>query len=158
MRSFSLNDFSAAQESTKNEPDLSYLPNLRPAINIMHLMVTCINTILLPLAGPNLTIRREMEKRTAVAVNRMEEKTNSILQHTIDAVLSWTSKLLQSQKKSDFRPKDGVLDGGSGWVEQLQSPVSLPTSIAEQSCVVAPIAPTDHRHDEKRPASQSPPL
>ena len=122
---FSGNDFASSQETTKNEPDLSYLPKLRPAITIMHLMVTCANTVLLPLAASNLTVRREMERRTNTAVNQMEDKVNSIMQHTVDAVLGWTSKLLQSQKKSDFRPKEGALEGAGGWLAMTQTPVRL---------------------------------
>ncbi|KAI9809080.1 MAG: hypothetical protein M1825_002369 [Sarcosagium campestre] len=121
-------DLAAAQESSKTEPDLSYLPNLRSAMIIMHLMITCINTVLIPLASSNLTVRREMEKSTNLAVNRMEEKTNSVMQRTIDVVLAWVGKLLSNQKKTDFRPKDGVLDGGAAWLEQLASPTCVAIS------------------------------
>ncbi len=115
----------SSQESSKNEPDLSYLPHLRPVITTMHLMLACVHTVLLPLASSSITIRRQMEKATSTAVNRMEEKVNSVMQHTVEVVSAWISKLLQSQKKSDFRPKDGV-DGagpGGGWLEMLQTPV-----------------------------------
>lgn len=121
----SANDFVVSQEAAKNEPDLSYLPNLRPAISIMHLMIACINTVLIPLAASNITIRRDMEKTTNIAVNRMEEKVNSIMQRTIDVALAWVSKLLANQKKSDFRPRDDALSGGGSWLEMLQTPVSL---------------------------------
>ncbi|KAI9783881.1 MAG: Exocyst complex component 5 [Peltula sp. TS41687] len=119
------NDIASSQESAKNEPDLSYLPGLRPAVIIMHLMVTCVNTVLLPLAASNITIRREMEKRTTTALNRMEEKINGIIQLTVDAVLGWTNRLLQSQKKSDFRPKEGAIEGNGGWLAMLQTPTCL---------------------------------
>ncbi|KAI9878429.1 MAG: Exocyst complex component 5 [Pleopsidium flavum] len=119
------NDFAVFQESAKNEPDLSYLPNLRPAISIMHLMIACIHTVLIPLAASNLTIRRDMEKTTNIAVNRMEEKVNSVMQRTIDVALAWVSKLLANQKKSDFRPRDDALSGGGSWLEMLQTPTCL---------------------------------
>ncbi|KAL9119159.1 MAG: hypothetical protein Q9187_004282 [Circinaria calcarea] len=119
------NEAAAAQEHAKNEPDLSYLENLHSAIAILHLMVTCINTVLIPLAASHVIIRREMEKTTNLAMNRMEEKVNSILQHTIDVALSWVSKLLAGQKKSDFRPRDDTLGGGGSWLEQLQTPTCL---------------------------------
>ncbi|KAI9829900.1 MAG: Exocyst complex component 5 [Phylliscum demangeonii] len=118
-------DIASGQESGKNEPDLSYLPKLRPAIAIMHLMMTCIQTVLLPLAAPNLTVRREMERRAHTAVNQMEEKISSVMQHTVDSVLAWTGKLLQGQKKTDFRPKDGALEGSGGWLAMLQTPTCL---------------------------------
>jgi hypothetical protein len=117
-------DAAVTQESNKTEPDLSYLPNLRPAISIMHLMITCIHTVLIPLASSNTTVRREMEKTTNLAINRMEEKTNNVIQRTIDVILNWVSKLLAGQKKSDFRPKDVAVEGGGVWLEMLQTPVS----------------------------------
>ncbi|KAI9838631.1 MAG: hypothetical protein M1819_004945 [Sarea resinae] len=116
------NDFAASQEASKTEPDISYLPNLRPAVSIMHLMIACINTVLIPLTGSNLTVRREVEKTANLAVNRMEEKVNSIMQRTIDVALGWISRLLTNQKKSDFRPKDLASEGGGAWLEMLQTP------------------------------------
>ena len=91
----------------------------------MHLMNTCIRTVLVPLASANVTIRRDMEKTSTVAMDRMEEKVNSIMQHSIDVVLVWVNKLLAGQKKSDFRPRDDMLDGGGAWFEQLQTPTCI---------------------------------
>jgi exocyst complex component 5 len=115
-----------AQESTKDEPKLSYLPGLHQAITIMHLMITCINTVLIPLAASNITTRRDMEKTTNLAINRMEDKVNSIMQRTVDAVLAWVTKLLSQQKRNDFKPRDDVLEDGSAWLEMLQTPVRSP--------------------------------
>ena len=114
-----------SQESSKNEPDLAYLQNLRSAITIMHLMNTFIRTVLIPLAATNITISRIMEKTTAQSMERMEEKINSVMQKTIDVVLAWITKLLGRQQKTDFRPKDDALSGGSDWLEQLQTPTCL---------------------------------
>ena len=92
----------------------------------MALMDTCIRTVLIPLASANVTIRRDMEKTSTTAIDRMEEKVNSIMQRTIDVVLVWVNKLLAGQKKSDFRPRDDMLAGGGGtWLEQLQTPTCL---------------------------------
>jgi hypothetical protein len=114
-----------AQESTKDEPKLSYLPGLHQVITIMHLMITCINTVLIPLAASNITTRRDMETKTNLAINRMEDKVNSIMQRTVDTVLAWVTKLLSQQKRYEFRPRDDVLEDGSAWLEMLQTPVSL---------------------------------
>ncbi|KAI9811420.1 MAG: Exocyst complex component 5 [Thelocarpon impressellum] len=119
------NDSAASQESAKSEPDLSYLPNLRSAISIMQLMITCIHTVLIPLAASNLTVRRDMEKITNQAIGRMEDKTNGIMQRTVDVVLGWLAKLLAGQGKNDFRPKDGALEGAGGLLEMLQTPTCL---------------------------------
>ncbi|KAG5295276.1 exocyst complex component protein [Histoplasma ohiense] len=112
----------SSQESTKTEPDFLYLGSLRPAISITHLMMTCINTVLIPLAAGNITIRRDMEKKASLAVNQIEDKINSIEQKTVDVTLSWVSRLLSGQRKNDFRPKENVTDGDTAWLEMLQTP------------------------------------
>lgn len=114
-------DAASAQENIKTEPDFTYLHTLRTAISITHLMLTCINTVLIPLATNNVTIRRDMEKKTNVVVSRIEDKINAIEQRTIDVALAWVSKLLGGQKKNDFRPKE---DSSAAWLEMLQTPVS----------------------------------
>ena len=110
---------SIAAESAKREPDLSYLPHLKTAISIMHLMQLSIETVLVPLAASSITIRREMEKNTRSAVTRMEDQINTIEQRTVDAVLSWTTRLLSNQTRNDFRPRDETLDHS---LLQLQTP------------------------------------
>ncbi|KAI7546424.1 exocyst complex component Sec10 [Hortaea werneckii] len=101
------NDHAATVEAnTKSEPDLSYITDLRSAISVLHLTLTTIQMLLLPLAASNLTIRRDLEKQTSNFTERMESKVDAVLQRTIDAALAWTSRLLSGQKKTDFRPRD----------------------------------------------------
>lgn len=120
-------DAAASLESAKAEPDFSYLATIRAAVSITHLMMTCIDTVLIPLAANSITTRREMEKRTNITVNRIEDKINAIEQKTVDVVLAWVNKLLGGQKKNDFRPREG---DSSAWLEMLQTPVSLPSKIS----------------------------
>lgn len=87
-------------------------------------MNTCITTVLVPLASANVTTRRDMEKTSNVAMDRTEEKVNTIMQRSIDVVITWITKLLARQPKTDFRPRDDALGGGA-WLEQLQTPVSV---------------------------------
>ncbi|KAL9027114.1 MAG: hypothetical protein Q9196_004323, partial [Gyalolechia fulgens] len=116
------NDVAASQESvTKNEPDLSYIPTLNPAITIMHLLSTFIHTVLLPLAAPNISIRKTMSRSTTQTLDSLESKVNNIMQHSIDVILNWTSKLLSAQKKTDFRPRDDITSGAN-YLEFLQTP------------------------------------
>lgn len=115
-------DQAAAAEAAKKDPDLSYLPHLRTAVSVMHLMITCINTVLVPLAASSITIRRDMEKNTNLTINRMEDTINVIEQRTVDGVLNWTTKLLARQERNDFRPRDDDLDSS---LMQLQTPVSV---------------------------------
>ncbi|KAL4867863.1 hypothetical protein BDV12DRAFT_111548 [Aspergillus spectabilis] len=107
------------QESGKAEPDFAYLPAVRDSISIANLMVMCINTLLIPLAAGSVTVRREMEKKTNLATARIEEKINTIEQKVIDITLMWVNKILSSQKKNDFRPKEG---DSTAWLERLQTP------------------------------------
>jgi hypothetical protein len=115
-------DLAAAQENTKTEPDLSYLPSLRTSIQTLHLLQTSINTMLLPLATPNLTIRREIDKSTTATLSVLEAKVSSILHRTLDASLTWVTRLLLSQKKTDFRPRDEDLTIA---IDNLQTPTCL---------------------------------
>lgn len=103
------NDQALLQESSKNEPDLAYFPSLRSAITITNLMARFINTVLIRLAQSNTTVRRDMESKTKEAIKRMEEKSSSIIQRTIDVILNWVTKLLARQQKTDFRPRDNEI-------------------------------------------------
>ncbi|KIV86566.1 hypothetical protein PV11_02167 [Exophiala sideris] len=98
-------DAASSAEYAKRDPDLSYLASLRTAVHITHLVQSCINTLLIPLASTSLTTRREMEKNTRTAVARIEDQINTIEQQTIDGVLNWTSRLLSNQNRTDFRPR-----------------------------------------------------
>ncbi|PGH09637.1 hypothetical protein AJ80_07666 [Polytolypa hystricis UAMH7299] len=112
----------SSQETTKSEPDFTYLPSLRTAISITHLMMTCINTVLIPLAAANITIRRDMEKKTSTMTSRIEDKINATQQKTVDVALSWVARVLSGQKKNDFRPKEGTPEADTAWLEMLQTP------------------------------------
>lgn len=101
---------SSAEIAKRDAPDLSYLSSLKTAISIMHLMQSCTNTLLIPLASSSLTIKRDMEKNARTSLLRMEDHINIIEQRTIDAVLNWTSRLLSNQSRTDFRPKENESD------------------------------------------------
>ncbi|EXJ93669.1 hypothetical protein A1O1_02061 [Capronia coronata CBS 617.96] len=112
---------SAAETSKREQPDLSYLTILRTAVHITHLVQSCVNTLLIPLAGPSLTARRDMEKSTRAAVARIEDQINTIEQQTIDAVLNWTARLLSTQTRTDFRPR-AETEAEAAALEQAQTP------------------------------------
>ncbi|KAL6711910.1 Exocyst complex component 5 [Coniothyrium glycines] len=99
-------DHAAAQENLKTPPDLTHLPSLHIITTILHLLQQMINTILLPLCTPNLTIRRELEKSTNATMATLESKLSNILNLTLTASLNWVSKCLAQQKKTDFRPRE----------------------------------------------------
>ncbi|EXJ91670.1 hypothetical protein A1O3_00220 [Capronia epimyces CBS 606.96] len=111
---------STAETSKREQPDLSYLSILRTAVHITHLVQSCVNTLLIPLAGSSLTTRREMEKSTRAAVARIEDQINTIEQQSIDAVLNWTTRLLSNQNRNDFRPR-AETEAEAAALEQAQT-------------------------------------
>ncbi len=112
-------DAATSQENSKTEPDISYLPNLRPAVTITNLLSRFITTVLIRLAESNTTVRRSMEAQSKLAMEATERKANAVMKSTMDVALNWTAKLLAQQKKLDFRPRDNDLEG---LVDALQTP------------------------------------
>jgi hypothetical protein len=74
-----------------------------------------------------------MEKTANQAMDQMEEKVNSVMQRSIDVVITWVTKLLARQNKADFRPRDDALGGSGVWLEQLQTQVR-PSSSHTRNC------------------------
>ncbi|KAG9245550.1 exocyst complex component Sec10-like protein [Calycina marina] len=122
-------DQALGQENSKTEPDLAYLPLLLPAITITNIMSRFINTVLIRLAETNITVRIAMEKEAKFSIESIESKTNNVIRSTLTTVLNWIGRLLATQKKLDFRPKDSDLDGsgraGSSYFEALATATCL---------------------------------
>ncbi|KAL7936881.1 exocyst complex component Sec10-like protein [Trichoderma chlorosporum] len=97
-------------ENTKTEPDMSYLPPIRPGVTISGLMERFISTVLIRLAESNTTVRKSMEAQKKMAIDTIEKKTNAVIKISVDVVVNWVIKSLGTQKKQDFRPKDGELE------------------------------------------------
>lgn len=110
---------STSQENSKVEPDMSYLPSLRPATTIANIMSRFIHTVMIRLAEGNATVRRSMESQAKMGMESIERKTNNIVKSTIDVVVNWVSRTLATQKKTDFRMKDNELEL---MAELLQTP------------------------------------
>ncbi|KAM4059453.1 exocyst complex component sec10 domain-containing protein [Hirsutella rhossiliensis] len=105
-------------ENAKTEPDLSFLPDVRPAVTVSSIMERFIRIVLIRLAESNTTVRKSMEAQKKTALDSIERKTNTVLKVSLDVITNWTSKSLSGQKKQDFRPKDAEL-------EFLQTPTCL---------------------------------
>ncbi|KAL9945516.1 Exocyst complex component 5 [Verticillium nonalfalfae] len=114
-------DQSSSLENVKTEPDMSFLPTIRPAVTITAIMERFITTVLIKLAESNTTVRRNMSSQTRTSIETIEKKTNSVIRSSIDVLSNWVSRSLSSQKKLDFRPRDGELDS-------LQTPTCLQIS------------------------------
>ncbi|KAK2592323.1 Exocyst complex component 5 [Conoideocrella luteorostrata] len=105
-------------ENSKVEPDLSFLPTIRPAVTISAIMDRFIAVVLIRLAESNTTVRKSMEAQRNMAIDAIEKKTNAVIKITIDVITNWITKSLSNQKKQDFRPKGVEL-------ESLQTPTCL---------------------------------
>ncbi|KAF6813616.1 exocyst complex component Sec10 [Colletotrichum sojae] len=103
-------DAATTQESAKTEPDLTYLPFIRPAVTITSIMERFITTVLIKLAESNATVRRSMTAQTKSAIDGIERKTNAVMRTSIDVVTNWVARSLAGQRKLDFRPRDADLD------------------------------------------------
>lgn len=118
----------------KTPPDLTHLPSIQTLTIILHLLQTTIRTILLPLATPNLTIRREIEKSSTATMSTLESKLSNVLNITLTATLNWVAKCLAQQKKTDFRPKDDMdLMAASSETPACQAVVQFLTRVATQA-------------------------
>ncbi|KAI0194541.1 exocyst complex component protein [Astrocystis sublimbata] len=113
-----------SQETVKTEPDLTYLPLIRPAVTITSIMTRFINTVLIRLAESNTTVRRGMEAQAKTGIDAIEKKTNTVMKSTMDVILNWVAKSLATQKKLDFLPKD-----------ELDLVESLQTSTCTMTCL-----------------------
>ncbi|KAG6013220.1 hypothetical protein E4U43_007426 [Claviceps pusilla] len=105
-------------ENSKTEPDLSFLPTIRPAVTISAIMDRFITIVLIRLAESNTTVRKSMESQRNAAIDAIEKKTNAVMKITIDVITNYVAKSLAGQKKQDFRPRGAEL-------EYLQTPTCL---------------------------------
>ncbi|KAI5866877.1 exocyst complex component Sec10 [Durotheca rogersii] len=118
-----------SQENVKTEPDLSYLPYLRPAVTIINIMSRFINIVLIRLAESNTTVRRSMEAQAKTGIENIEKKAGSIMKSTVDVIINWVTKSLAQQKKLDFLPKDEF-----DMMESLQTPTCTSICVFLSRC------------------------
>ncbi|KAK1778798.1 exocyst complex component Sec10-like protein [Copromyces sp. CBS 386.78] len=135
-------DTATSQENIKTEPDLSYLPHIKPAVTITNLMSRFITTVLIRLAESNTALRRSMEAQAKQAIEATERKTNAVLRSTMDVAVNWVAKILAGQKKTDYRPRDNDLEG----FVDLQTPTcqAICTFLASKVATQAALAIDGH--------------
>ncbi|KAI9676560.1 MAG: Exocyst complex component 5 [Caeruleum heppii] len=115
------------ETSKSTPPDLpSFLTPLRSCIPTTSLLQTFLSTVLLPLASANFSVKREMEKQTSGLVKGVEEKVNGVLQRAVDVILNWVGRLLSTQGRSDYRPRDGAIGPLSPNLHLLNAHLLLP--------------------------------
>jgi len=77
---------------TKLEPDLRAIGSLKIADQICHLSQRYAATAIIPLAGSNVAIRREMGSTNSLNISRMEGKINAVIQRSIDSTSTYTDE------------------------------------------------------------------
>ncbi|KAI0268316.1 exocyst complex component Sec10 [Gloeopeniophorella convolvens] len=95
-----------ATDHTRMEPSMQALAILHSVDLICHLWQQYVNIALLPLAASSVVVRREMVVFNNQTVSKVEGAANALMQHLVDATLSWTVTQLAKQKKTDFKPRN----------------------------------------------------
>lgn len=103
-----LDDMTAGD--SRAEPDFSSFVGINTATSIARLLFAYVDTVLISLAGPSISIRREMQQRQANNTSRINGKINAIIQRTIESVVSWISVILARQQKRDFKPREDEIN------------------------------------------------
>ncbi|CCG81678.1 Putative uncharacterized protein [Taphrina deformans PYCC 5710] len=98
-----------AQDS-RVDPDFTCLAGVRDATAIARLVFTYMETVLVPLSGPSISIRRDMSQRIQNNTNRVDGKINAIVQRLVDATMTWFASILSRQQKRDFKPKEDEIN------------------------------------------------
>lgn len=102
---------STAQE-TKNEVSLNYLKVICKTSTAVHLLSTFVKTVLFSMvSGSSSSAQKGMITTLNNYVVRTEEKSNSILNGTVDLVLTRTAHILAKQKKKQFLPREDTSYG-----------------------------------------------
>ncbi|ORX34489.1 exocyst complex component Sec10-domain-containing protein [Kockovaella imperatae] len=96
-------------QDSKAEPDLTVMGVLKPADLICQVWQRYTTTALFPLTASSAVIRREMGQSNTHHIVRLEGKINSVIQKSLDSMMTWLSFLLTKQKKNDYKPKDDDL-------------------------------------------------
>lgn len=106
---------SALAHAAAQDPRGTVLPALRDLNVVRHAELVLqlwqhyVNTALLPLASPSVTIRREMAIYNNHLLLRVERKCDGVVQKIADNVVGYLSGRLSTQKKNDFTPKNDEL-------------------------------------------------
>ncbi|ORY81928.1 exocyst complex component Sec10-like protein [Protomyces lactucae-debilis] len=104
---------------SKLEPTFECFSGIRQSSSIARLLFTYVDTVILPLAGSNLSVKRDMTVRIGNNTNRINGKINALVQRTVDATLQWTSMLLSKQQKRDYKAREEDIN-----LSTLQTPTN----------------------------------
>ncbi|ODN86325.1 exocyst complex component protein [Cryptococcus wingfieldii CBS 7118] len=97
---------SSQTQDHKTPPDLSPLQTLKATAGIHVLWQKYSGMAVVPLAGGNAGLRREMVGLGRHGVVRLEGKVNEVVQKGVDLILGHLAHILTKQKKNDYKPKD----------------------------------------------------
>ncbi|BFZ53656.1 Exocyst complex component 5 [Savitreella phatthalungensis] len=106
----------------RQEPTLTWFGGLRDSTRIAKLLFSYIDLVIVPMAGANLSVKREITARVTSTTKRINGRISAVISRSADLILSWINQLLARQKRSDFIPQDEID------LSQMQTPVG--TSVA----------------------------
>ncbi|ODO08976.1 hypothetical protein I350_02568 [Cryptococcus amylolentus CBS 6273] len=95
-----------SSQDPKTAPDLSPLQTLKATAGIHVLWQKYSGMAVVPLAGGNVGLRREMVGLGRHGVVRLEGKVNEVVQKGVDLILGHLAHILTKQKKNDYKPKN----------------------------------------------------
>ncbi|WVQ74124.1 hypothetical protein IAR50_003715 [Cryptococcus sp. DSM 104548] len=95
-----------SSQDPKSTPDLAPLANLKATAGIHVLWQKYSGMAVMPLAGGNVGLRREMAGLGRHGVLRVEGKVNEVVQKGVDLILGHLAHILTKQKKNDYKPKN----------------------------------------------------
>jgi hypothetical protein len=116
---------------SKVEPSLQCFSGIRKGASIARLVFTYVTTVILPLAGSNLSVRRDTTVRITNNTNRINGKINALVQRNVDAVLQWTTTLLSRQQKRDYKAREEDINLSTLQTPTNQQVVAFLTMVGE---------------------------
>lgn len=123
---------STGQES-KYEVNLSYLKVIDKTSMAVQLLSTFVKTALFSMVNGNSSVEKQMIVTLNSYVTRTEEKSNTILNGTVDLALTRIAHILAKQKKKQFLPRDEAVYG-IGDTEVCQEVCVFLHELYEASC------------------------
>lgn len=116
---------------SRAEPDFECFPGIREATSISRLLFSYVDTVLIPLAGPNISVRREMLQRQVNNTGRINGKINALIQRTINSILAWFTTIASRQQKRDFKPREEDINLATMQTQTNQQAVSFLTHVGQ---------------------------
>ncbi|KAI9001673.1 exocyst complex component Sec10-like protein [Gaertneriomyces semiglobifer] len=98
---------------SKHQPDLRQIGMVQVSQQILQLLQLHFQATVRGAIASSPALHRDMVVYKNGFMAAVEHRLNMLLQKHFDSIINWMSVLLQTQKKTDYRPKDEALAAGS---------------------------------------------